>query len=700
MNTLDFKISGMDCAECANNVQSALSDLPQIHNAQVLLGAEKAIISFENDPPSIIEIKRVVSNAGYEAILDNKPDDTDDRSDLGSFGKSSILFFIFVVIFVLAITLVGERQGIFETLQSLVPWYLWLTIIIIGGWPVFLNVTRAIRKGRIISHTLMSASVITATAIGEWASALLIVVFMRFGDFIEKSTTEKARQSIRKLSQMAPRFALVEIDGLETETLISSIQKDDIVVVRPGESIPVDGVVTDGYASVDQSAINGESMPVEVTKGKCVHAASIVKTGMLKVKTAAVGSETTFGKIIQLVEKAEANRGEFQRMADKFSAYYLPFVALIALGTLIIRGDPIAAASVMVVACSCSFSLATPVAMLASIGSSAEKGLLFKGGKYIESLSKADTVYIDKTGTLTIGKPSITDIILIDDISESILIQFCASAERYSEHPLAESVLRIANERGITLLPVKKFNNIPGKGIHAEIKGKNIAVLNAPKTTGGAASHISNRLRKEGKTILFVQIDENDAGILAAEDVLREDVSLSIRTLREMGIEKIRLISGDNRSAVKKISDMLGIDYEGEMSPEEKIQAIISSQENGQHVVMIGDGINDAPALAQADIGISMGKTGSDIAIETSHIALLREDWTLIPEAFSIAKRTMRIIHMNFLFTAIYNLIGLSLAAAGILPPTISAAMQSIPDIGIMANSARLLNQRSFRHTP
>jgi len=498
---------------------------------------------------------------------------------------------------------------------------------------------------------------------------------------------------------MAPKFALVETDGLETKIPIPSIQKNDIVIIRPGESIPVDGKVTDGYASVDQSAINGESMPVEVAKGKYVHAASIVKTGMLKVKTAAVGLETTFGKIIQLVEKAEANRGEFQLLADKFSAYYLPIVALIAIGTLIIRRDPIAAASVMVVACSCSFSLATPVAMLASIGSAAQKGLLFKGGKYVESLSKADTVFIDKTGTLTIGKPSITDVIPVGAFSESTLIQYCASAERYSEHPLAEAVLRTANERGIALLPAKKFKNIPGQGVFAEIKGKNVEVFNVPRKTGGATSRISNRLRKEGKTLLFVRVGENDAGILAAEDVLREDVVYSIEALRDMGIEKIKLISGDNRFAVKKVSDMLGIDYEGEMSPEEKIRAIKTSQENGQHVVMIGDGINDAPALAQADIGISMGKTGSDIAIETSHIALLREDWTLIPEAFTIAKRTMRIVRMNFLFTAIYNLIGLSLAAAGILPPTISAAMQSIPDVGIMANSARLLNQRALKHT-
>ena len=627
--------------------------------------------------------------------MDKKQIENGKSSNLQQFGKTSILFFILIVFLVLAITLAGEQLGNFTRQQSLIPWYFWLSLILIGGWPIFQNVIQSIRKGKIISHTLMSASVIAAVIVGEWVSGLLIVAFMRFGDFIEKSTTEKARQSIRKLSQITPNVALVEVDGLETEISISSIKKDDVVIVRPGESIPVDGLVTDGYASVDQSAINGESVPVEVTKGKYVHAASLVKTGMLKIRTTAIGPETIFGKIIQLVEQAEANRGEFQRLADKFSAYYLPFVALIALGTLIIRRDPIAAASVMVVACSCSFSLATPVAMLASIGTSAQKGLLFKGGKYVESLSKADTVFIDKTGTLTIGKPIITDIIPIGDFSENTLIQFCASAERYSEHPLAESVMRIANERGIDLLPAKNFSNIPGKGIHAEIKGKNVTVSNVPTKTGGAASRISYKMRKEGKTLLFVQIDNIDAGILAAEDILREDVFHSIKILQSRGIEKIKLISGDNRFAVKKISDVLGIDHEGEMSPEEKIRAIKISQENGKHVVMIGDGINDAPALAQADIGIAMGKTGSDVAIETSHIALLREDWSLIPEAFAIAKKTMRVVRINILFTVIYNLVGLSLAAAGILPPTISAAMQSIPDVGIMVNSARLFRQRA-----
>jgi Cd2+/Zn2+-exporting ATPase/Cu+-exporting ATPase len=330
--------------------------------------------------------------------------------------------------------------------------------------------------------------------------------------------------------------------------------------------------------------------------------------------------------------------------------------------------------------------------MLASIGSSAQRGLLFKGGKYIESLEKADTIFIDKTGTLTIGKPTITDIFPLGKHSEMSIIQYCASAERYSEHPLAESVLRIADEKNIKLLPVKEFMNIPGTGIHAEINDKKVAVVNKPKSIDGNAAQIWDQLRKDGKTTLFLQINDENAGILGAEDVLRVDVSNSIQNLRRMGIKKIKLISGDNHHAVKKIAKKLNIDFQGEMSPEEKIDAIGFSQSNGEHVVMIGDGINDAPALAQADVGISMGKTGSDIAIETSHIALLREDWSLIPDALRIAKRTMKIVRMNILFTGIYNLVGLLLAAAGFLPPTVSAAMQSIPDVGIMVNSARLLH--------
>jgi len=332
--------------------------------------------------------------------------------------------------------------------------------------------------------------------------------------------------------------------------------------------------------------------------------------------------------------------------------------------------------------------------MLASIGASAQNGLLFKGGKYVELLSSVDTVFIDKTGTLTIGQPVITDIIPTMEITERDLLQYCASAERYSDHPLAEAVLRKAIAVGVPLLPVKDFNNIPGKGVSVEIKGRKVMVENSPAHHTTDYSNAHTHLQEEGKTLLFVHIDGEDAGILAAEDVLREDAALAIGALRKIGIKHLKLISGDHHAAVKKVAERLEIDFSGGMSPKDKIAAIKEHQSNGHLVAMIGDGINDAPALAQADIGISMGKTGSDIAVETSDIILLRENWTLVPEAIGTARRTMQIVRMNILFTAIYNVAGLSLAAAGLLPPAIAAAMQSIPDVGIMANSARLLRQR------
>jgi P-type Cu+ transporter len=693
MKSKEILIKGMDCAECASHVQSALCELPQIESVQVLLGAEKAIIQFKDDPPMNTEIEEAVAGAGYEAILDIDANQG-ALKNAGDFGNASILAFIGVVLFILAITVLGEQSGVFKQLQNLVPRLVWLGLILIGGWPIFKNVIRSLLKRRVISHTLMSASVFTAIAVGEWATALMIVLFMRLGDLIERQTTEKARQSVRKLTSLVPEKARMMRGGEEIELSIKDIMNGDVVVIRPGESIPIDGKVIEGHASADQSAISGESIPVEVVKGSDVFAATLLLNGMVKVKTSAVGRETTFGKIIKMVEEAEANRGAFQQLADTFSGYYLPIVALIAIGTYIISKDAIAAAAVMVVACSCSFSLATPVAMLASIGSAAKQGLLFKGGKYIESLSKADTIFIDKTGTLTIGKPVITDVIAFDAFSHRELIQLTASAERYSEHPLAQAVLKKAEAIGVPLLPSTAFSNIPGQGIHAEIDRKQIAVLNAPTTTGSEAIRISEQLRTEGKTLLFVQVDGKDAGILAAEDILREDTIKAIQDLRGLGFGSIKLISGDHPAAAEKIANKLGIDFEGGMSPEDKIQAIKDSQANGQHVVMIGDGINDAPALAQANVGIAMGHTGSDIAIETAHVALLREDWNLIPEAFLIANRTMRVVRMNFLFTGFYNLVGLSLAAAGLLPPAIAAAMQSIPDVGIMTNSARLLYKR------
>jgi Cd2+/Zn2+-exporting ATPase/Cu+-exporting ATPase len=509
------------------------------------------------------------------------------------------------------------------------------------------------------------------------------------------------------------------------------VQQGDIVIVRPGEKIPVDGEVVSGHATVDQATITGESMPVEAGTGARVYAATIASQGSLKVRSTHVGADTTFGQVIRLVEEAEANRADVQRVADRFAAYFLPVVAGIAALTYLISRDPMSVVAVLVVACSCSFALATPIAMLASIGAAAKHGLLIKGGKYLEVLAKADVLLIDKTGTLTLGKPQITEIIVGDKLGDrncesgirgdgmqaaipnsqfaidtsqlssqqQLILQLAASAERYSEHPLAEAVRKAAHQHQLSLYEPLEFESFPGIGLRARVNGNRVAVGNRlilehvtpqAKLPQGTTAD----LEAQGKTLMYVIVDGKLGGILAAEDTQREEVPKSIQALREMGMRHIELLTGDNPRSAAALADQTGIGYRAGLLPQDKIAIVRDYQSQGHTVIMVGDGVNDAPSLAQADVGIAMGAAGSDVATEAAAIALMRDDWSLVPEVIRIARRTMGVVKMNIGFTVIYNLIGLSLAAFGLLPPGIAAAMQSIPDLGILANSSRLLRQR------
>jgi P-type Cu+ transporter len=500
-------------------------------------------------------------------------------------------------------------------------------------------------------------------------------------------------------------------DGSEVEVPISQVQAGDLVVVRPGEQIPVDGEVVAGQATVDQSALTGESMPVEAGPGAQVFAATFASLGSLRVRANRIGSETTFGRVIRMVEQAEANRGEVQRLADKFSGYYLPLVAAVAALTYLLRRDPLSVAAVLVVACSCSFALATPIAILASVGAGARRGLLVKGGKYLETLAKADVLLIDKTGTLTLGKPEITDILdfgiplsglagLRPEIAADpplTLLALAASAERYSEHPLAEAVRTAAVRRGIPFPEPEAFEAVPGVGVSVRLNGNHVKVGNR-RILGPAGQEAipaqARALEAEGKSLLYVLVDDRLAGLLAASDTLRPDVPEALAAIRRLGIERIELLTGDNESSAANLAAQLGVRYRARLLPEDKIAIVKEYQARGNTVVMVGDGVNDAPALAQADVGIAMGAAGKTVAVEAAHIALLREDWSLVPQAFAIARRTMRVVKMNIAFTAVYNLVGISLAALGFLPPIFAAAAQSIPDLGILANSSRLLRQK------
>lgn len=594
---------------------------------------------------------------------------------------------------ILFVIVVGEWLGLFQQLTEGVPFLVGLVLVVFAGWPIFRNVVRAALHRQVISHTLMTLGVLAALVVGEWTTALVIVFFMRVGEYVEHFTTEGARRAVKDLTALTPQTARVEREGSEQEVSIFEVQSGDAVVVRPGEKIPVDGEVISGQATLDQSVITGESMPVEVAAGSQVFAATIARLGSLRIRTTRVGADTTFGRVVKMVEEAEANRAGVQRFADKFSAYFLPVVATIAALTYIIGHDPLATAAVLVVACSCSVALATPIAMLASIGAGAKHGLLIKGGKYLELLARADVVLLDKTGTLTLGKPQVTDIVSLNGMERSEILQMAASAERFSEHPLAEAVRLAARQQNIPEIEPQYFESLPGKGVRAQVAEHRIAVGNRHMIPEAASLPISVEFERQGKSLLYLSQDDELIGVIAAADTLRSEVPEALAKLRELGIQRIELLTGDNERTAAALADKIGVVFRSGLLPEDKIAIVKAYQAQGHTVVMVGDGVNDAPALAQANVGIAMGAAGTDIAIEAAHIALMREDWGLIPEVLQIARRTMGVVKMNLGFTAVYNVVGITLAALGLLPPGIAAAAQSLPDIGILANSSRLIHR-------
>ena len=687
--TLQIPIAGMDCAECTQHVQHAIAALPGVESVEVFLSSEKAIVRLDPARSDLSAIRQAVAGAGYSV-----PDSAAPASIHDNFTRRLLTFLGVVFGVILFIVVVGEWFGLFERLTERVPFPVGLAVVLIGGFPIFRNVLRAALQRQVISHTLMTLGVLAALAIGEWATALVIVFFMRVGDYAEHFTTESARRAVRDLTAMAPQTARVEREGEERQVPIAEVRVGEIVIVRPGEKIPVDGEVIDGQATVDQSAITGESMPVEVAAGSQVFAATLAQLGALRVQTTRVGAETTFGRVVKMVEEAEAHRANVQRIADRFSAYYLPVVAGIAAVTFLLSRNPLATAAVLVVACSCSFALATPIAMLATIGAGAKRGLLIKGGKYLEALARADVLLIDKTGTLTLGKPQITDVFPLNNLSASELLALAASVERYSEHPLAEAVRAAARAQNLSLAEPRDFSAIPGMGVHANINGFRVAVGNRRMLPQAENLALTAELEAQGKTLLFVARDDELVGVLAAADTLRAEVPTAIASIRALGVHEIELLTGDNERAAAALAEKLGVRYRANLLPENKIAVVKEYQAQGHTVVMVGDGVNDAPALAQANVGIAMGAAGTDIAIEAAHIALMREDWMLVPQVLQMARRTMRVVKTNIAFTALYNTVGLTLAAFGLLPPIFAAAAQSLPDLGILANSARLLRQR------
>jgi Cu+-exporting ATPase len=694
--TVELPVAGMDCAECAQRVEAALRRLPGVAEARVLLAAERATVTYDPAAVDRAAMAAAVASAGYRV-----PEPSPDHQDVASRGPGVGNVVGWGVLGLVAAVVLGaaaaERLGILDAAVERVPWWVPAVAIAVGGWPVLRGVVQAALRLQVTSHTLMTAGVLAAVAVGQWATAALIVFFMRFGDWMEELTTGRSRQALEQLVALAPARARVLRDGGEVEVPVAEVAVGDVVLVRPGERLPVDGEVVEGTAPVDQAPITGESLPVDKGPGDPVFAATVAQAGFLKVRATKVGADTTFGRIVRLVEEAEANKAPVQRFADRFSAYYLPTVLGIAVLTYLVTGQVLNAVAVVVVSCACSIVIATPVVVLASVGTAARHGLLIKGGAVIEQLARVDTLVVDKTGTLTRGEPRVTDVVPLNGLAERQLLCAAAAVETRSEHPVGRAIVRAAGERGLTPPEPTAFEAWPGRGVAGTVAGTTWLIGNrrllAERSVAvdPAIDERAAGLEAAGKTVFFAAAGGAVAGLVGVADVPRPEARAALADLRALGIRRIVVLTGDDERVAAAIASELGVEHRANLLPEEKIAAVRELQAQGAAVMMVGDGVNDAPALAQADVGVAMGGTGTDVAIEAADVVLMRGDWRLVPEAVRVARRGARTIRQNLGFTAVYNVVGIALAAVGVLPPVWAAAAQSLPDVAIMANSARLL---------
>lgn len=699
LQEIELRIEGMDCAECAMRVEEQLTRLEGVSRVQVLLAAEKGIIAYDPRRISLAQIREAIEKTGYRVREPLEKTTVERGGGLGRLADAIRLAFVGAVGLLALMEIGAERLGLLEPVVEWVPAPVALIAVVIGGYPIFKSAFLGLRARSINVDLLMTIGIVAAVSIGEYVSAALLVLFILIAHFLEGFTTDRARAAIRELIALAPKRARVLREGREIEVRAEELNPGDIVIVRPGENIPADGLVIGGHSSVNQAPITGESIPVEKGPGDEVFAATLNELGSLKVKVTRVGADTTLGKIIRLVEEAEGNKAPVQRFADRFTTYFLPVVIIVAVLTYVLSGNIVATIAVLVVACPCAVALATPLAVVASVGSAARRGLLIKGGLYLEALAKVDTVLMDKTGTLTFGKPEVTDVIVGNPSleSEEALLSLAAAVERYSEHPLATAILAEAKRRRLSLPEPDQFTAVPGQGISARLRGREVLLGNRELMATHSIAippgleERAMALERAGKTVVFLAQDRDLLGIIAVADVIREEVPRAIAELKKLGIEHLLLLTGDNERTAAAVAAQLGVDYRAELLPQDKIAIVRELQAKGHRVAMIGDGINDAPALTQADVGIAMGVAGTDVALEAADVALMGDDWQRIPEAIQIGRRAFRTIQQNIAFGVLFNVVGIGLASVGILSPVLAAAAESLPDVAVFLNSSRLL---------
>lgn len=594
-----------------------------------------------------------------------------------------------------------------------------LMAILIGAAPIFSRALDSLLKKRLNTEVLISIALIAALSVPEahvvdasWLGPILnrlfssiyfpagsVIIIMLAIETLEIFTLVKMKSAVDKLISMMPKIARIKRGLIEQEIEVSMVKKDDILVVRSGESIPVDGVIIKGNSSLNESAITGESIPIEKTIGDEILSGTICEIGAFEMKATKVGDDTTLARVIKLVQEAQTKKPIVQKYADKMASIFIPLVLMIALVVFLFTNDPVKTAAVLLVACPCALSMATPAAVVAGIGNGARKGIIIKGGIYLESAAKIDCVVFDKTGTLTVGKPKVTDVLTFGNLDSDKLLTYAASAEKLSEHALSISVINEAERKKIKFKEPESFNVFPGKGVSAIVDGKNIIVGNH-KMFDSHKIKISNEIEniiskksREGKTILIVAINKKISGIIAVADIVKDDAKSAIDKLHKLGIKKIVMLSGDNPQVSKAISNQIGIDeVHSSLLPQDKVN-IINTLKKDYKVAMVGDGINDAPALSAAHIAIAMG-SGTDVSISAADIILKTNHVEKVPEVLNLSRKTLSTIKGNIIFSMLYNVIGMSLSAFGLFVPAMAVIFQEAGCFSVMLNSALLIRRK------
>ena len=738
-SSVDLDIQGMHCASCVRTVEQALAEVPGVDGASVNFGVERANVSYDPGRAEIADLERAVAKSGYEAREHAEPSsaagpdlEAAERAaevqDLTRRVVGGAILTAPVLLAVIA-TEVFDANWVPDLLTDH-----WLQLALITpvflliGWPIHTTGWRALRNRSAEMNTLITIgtsaafaySVLVTVAPGllpedlrnvYFESVGVIITLILLGRLLEARARAGTGEAIRKLIGMQAKTARVERRGETIEMPIEDVSPGDVVVVKPGEKIPVDGEIIEGTSSIDESMVTGESLPVTKATGDEVIGATINQTGAFRFRATAVGRETMLAQIIRLVEQAQGSKAPIQRVADRISGYFVPAVIFIAIGAFVLwfdlGPDPrltfalITAVSVLIIACPCALGLATPLSVMVGTGNGAQSGLLIKSAEALENAHKLDTVILDKTGTITRGEPALTDVVAIADLGENEILRLAASAEASSEHPLAQAIVAGANERGIDVPRATAFKSETGKGIEAAVDEATVLIGTRRLIGDNGIDHAAledaaSRLETEGKTAMLIAIDGRATGVIAVADTPKPGSAAAIETLREADIEVV-MITGDNARTAEAIGATMGIDRVlAEVLPQDKASEVRRLQQEGRAVAMVGDGINDAPALAQADVGIAIG-TGTDVAIEAADVTLVSGDLRGVVDALDLSRATMRNIRQNLVFAFGYNSLGIPLAAGALYPflgirlsPIVAAGAMALSSLSVVMNANRL----------